>query len=317
MTSVADLQLSAGEHVVYFYDAERNLAAAAAGYLGAALAGGGAAIAILTPMHRAAFTSELRRLGMDVASAERAGRLVFLDARATLDQLLVDGAPEPGRFHEVVAATIAALACAHRPVHAYGEMVGLLWDIGDVDAVIALERQWNDMMAEVPFSLLCAYPATALNGGFADSIMAICDTHSGVVSRLPAPVRPEASRTFAVALSSPGRARAFVAATLTTWGARDELHDDAALVVTELAANAIKHARSGFTVSLDRVEDGIRITVGDADPAPPARRSPDVRATSGRGLLLIDAVAASWGSTPADGGKLVWARIGRYAEERR
>src|SRR5262245_26370771 len=123
MTSTAGLQLCTGRHAVYFYDNDQSLPAEAPGCLCAALADAGAAIALATAAHRAAFATELSRLGVDVTSAERDGTLVFLDARQTLDQLLVDGAPEPGRFREVVAAAIAGLACEQGPVSAYGEMV--------------------------------------------------------------------------------------------------------------------------------------------------------------------------------------------------
>jgi anti-sigma regulatory factor (Ser/Thr protein kinase) len=317
MASTADLRLKSGEHVVYFYEDDQNLATATASYLAAALSDGGAAIAIATPDHAAAVAAELRRHGVDVDSQERAGALVFLDARATLDQFIVDGSPDADRFREVVATAIKALAPGERAVHAFGEMVGLLWDVGDVDGVIALEILWNDLLADVPFSLVCGYPATALGDGSADSVQRVCDVHSGSASPIPAPAHAEVSRTFPAAATSPRGARRFLADTLTAWRAPGDLYDDAALVVTELTVNAIKHAKSGFTVSLERTGDGMRITVGDVDPTRPARRSSSVDATSGRGLLLVDAVAAAWGSTPTPGGKLVWAELGRPAERRR
>jgi anti-sigma regulatory factor (Ser/Thr protein kinase) len=317
MTSAAEVQLPAREHVVYFYADDRSLGAVTARFLCAALVDGGAAIAIVTAAHRAVFVAELLRLGVDVDLAERAGSLVFLDARATLDQLLVDGAPDAGRFAAVITPAIAALAGTHRTVHAFGEMVGLLWDEGDVAALIALEELWNRLLAELPISLLCAYPATALADGAADSIEQVCAAHTDVDSALPVPADAQASRTFPKAPQSPGNARAFVAAALTSWDVEACLGDDAALVVTELAVNAIRHANSAFSVSLGRGDGCIRITVGDADPAPPARRRNDLRAASGRGLLLVDAVSAAWGSTQVDGGKLVWAEVGRTAEGRR
>lgn len=311
MTQAAENQQCSGEHVVYFYDDEQALSAVAADSLGAALLHGGAAIVIATAAHRAAFAAELWRLGVDVTAAEDAGALVFLDARQTLDQILADEAPQAGRFQQVIGTAIAGLATGRGRVCAYGEMVGLLWDVGDVEGVIALEGLWNDLQADVPFTLLCGYPATALGGGPADSIVQVCDAHSEVISCLPTPARPQASRTFGMAPQSAGRARDFVADTLRAWDSEDELYEDAALVVTELAANAIKHAQSGFTVSLDRLDEGICVAVGDADRTPPVRMSADVRAASGRGLLLVEAVAEAWGWCPAEGGgKLVWAEIG-------
>jgi hypothetical protein len=36
-----------------------------------------------------------------------------------------------------------------------------------------------------------------------------------------------------------------------------------------------------------------------------------LEATSGRGMLLIDSVAHSWGWLPLEGGKVVWASLAR------
>lgn len=317
MASTTDLRLAAGEHVVYFYDDDRTLAAVTAGHLAVALSADGAAIAIATPEHLAAIATELRDLGIDAAAAERDGTLVLLDARATLNRFLVAGSPDAGRFHDVVTAAVTALAPTERPVHAYGEMVGLLWDAGDVEAVIALEDLWNDLLADVPTSLVCGYPASALSDEADESILRVCDVHSGTASAIPAPADAEAARTFPAALRSPAKARNFLADTLTTWGAGEDLYDDAAIVLSEFAVNAITHAQSGFTVALDHAGDRIRLTVGDVDPTRPARRGRNLAASSGRGLLLVDAVAAAWGSTPVPGGKLVWAELGRAPARRR
>src|ERR1700685_558989 len=58
-----------------------------------------------------------------------------------------------------------------------------------------------------------------------------------------------ALRTFAFTPNAPAAARHFAVATVGRWGAGD-LSEDVALVVTELAANAVRHARSAFTVIL-------------------------------------------------------------------
>jgi anti-sigma regulatory factor (Ser/Thr protein kinase) len=122
------------------------------------------------------------------------------------------------------------------------------------------------------------------------------------------PADAQVSRSFPGLPQSPGRARAFVAETLADWGLT-ELSDSAALVVTELAVNAVRHAQTDFTVSLACNDRRLRITVGDADSARPRRRSTDLRTDSGRGLLIVDALSTGWGSTPMGAGKLVWADL--------
>ena len=76
----------------------------------------------------------------------------------------------------------------------------------------------------------------------------MCRLHGEVVGPAAAdrPGGPAVVRTFAFSRDAPAAARHFAVATLRGWGAGD-LADDAALVVTELAANAVVHARSAFT----------------------------------------------------------------------
>ncbi|MFJ3308570.1 ATP-binding protein [Streptomyces sp. NPDC086549] len=92
----------------------------------------------------------------------------------------------------------------------------------------------------------------------------------------------------------------------------------AALVVGELAANAVQHGRVpgrdfGLRLALDEVSGLVRIEVADADATtrpPVAPPSSDPDAESGRGLLLVDILAERWGSTPRHPvGKTVWAEV--------
>jgi anti-sigma regulatory factor (Ser/Thr protein kinase) len=84
----------------------------------------------------------------------------------------------------------------------------------------------------------------------------------------------------------------------------------AALLVSELVTNAVVHARPpiDFTVELDG--QLVRMTVVDGDPSRPQlrrRRSPHVN--HGRGLQIVDAMAAAWGVELVPGGKAVWCFI--------
>ena len=90
--------------------------------------------------------------------------------------------------------------------------------------------------------------------------------------------------------------------------------DDAALIVSELAANAVRHTRSGkggevrVTVAAAPAE-WVLILVGDDGqdeglvPGIPAQRP---SAESGRGLLLVAALSAACGYAP---GGLSWALL--------
>ncbi|HEX3490642.1 MAG TPA: ATP-binding protein [Streptosporangiaceae bacterium] len=107
---------------------------------------------------------------------------------------------------------------------------------------------------------------------------------------------------------APRDARHFVVDTLQRWG-EAALAYDAAMVVTELATNAVVHACTGFTVSVAQAADAIRISVRDGRPA-----GPDIGAllapTAGHGLGLVAAVARNWAAEALPDGKRVWAEIG-------
>jgi anti-sigma regulatory factor (Ser/Thr protein kinase) len=117
-------------------------------------------------------------------------------------------------------------------------------------------------------------------------------------------------RQFPNDVSSVTDARRFALEALQPLAA--PVDDAVALMVTELAANAVRHAASSFTVKVDRLEREIRVEVSDIGPGSPAVRSPEPTEPSGRGLRIVQALARAWGVVPAppgEVGKAVWFTI--------
>lgn len=121
-------------------------------------------------------------------------------------------------------------------------------------------------------------------------------------------------------------ARRHAAHVLTDWG-RDTLIDDAQLVISELVTNAVKASEPGedevaaygslagsyrrLRVGLHQASAGVVLEVWDCSRRPPKLRHPETEALGGRGLHVIDAVAAGWGYRwPRTGGKVVWVLLG-------
>ncbi|GAB1642909.1 ATP-binding protein [Krasilnikovia sp. MM14-A1259] len=103
------------------------------------------------------------------------------------------------------------------------------------------------------------------------------------------------------------RARELVTEACARWDL-PELAGSGSIVVTELANNAVAHARTSMTVMLSRYADTIAVAVRDRSAAQPHFEGPvPPTAYGGRGLLLIDAVTRDWGSLPLSDGKVVWA----------
>ncbi len=315
MTSDTAEARSADEHVVLFYDHDYELAQTVGSYLAAAIAAGEAAIIIATETHGAAVSAELAAAGIDIAAAVEQGSLVSVDAAATMAQFITDGRIDHDDFRRVVGGLVRD-AGQVGPVRAYGEMVALLWDAGNVIAAIELEERWNELGREFDFSLLCGYrSSTASEPQHAEALHQVCHLHTAVL-RHDQPrtgVQPaEVWCRFPADAAATQAARRFVAGALREWHADERLLDDAQLVVTELATNAVLHARSPFLVVV-RVDDtAVRLTVHDNSCVQPRVRRNGHRAVSGgRGLHVVAALTRRWGVEPTDDGKAVWAELER------
>ncbi|MGW1978780.1 ATP-binding protein [Streptomyces sp. NPDC001889] len=109
---------------------------------------------------------------------------------------------------------------------------------------------------------------------------------------------------------SVGHARSFTSEALADWGLPDRA-EDVRLCVSELATNALIHGTApghGFLVKLDADEDVVRLEVHDSRRRHPEARQAAGTDTSGRGLILVNALADGWGvedRTPL--GKIVWS----------
>jgi CheY-like chemotaxis protein/anti-sigma regulatory factor (Ser/Thr protein kinase) len=110
-------------------------------------------------------------------------------------------------------------------------------------------------------------------------------------------------------LASVATARRFVRDKLREWGINTSV-DDALLVVSELAANALTHAESSYRVRLAAAGPALRIEVEDDGTGTPEPQPLTETEEHGRGLHLVGALAASWGMEVGDaGGKRVWAEL--------
>ncbi|WP_326826028.1 ATP-binding protein [Streptosporangium sp. NBC_01756] len=124
---------------------------------------------------------------------------------------------------------------------------------------------------------------------------------------------PVISRCFPASRDQVRHARDFVAQLL---GGGHPLCDDAVLLTSELATNAVEHAtgpNSGpreFLVTVTFVEHGVLITVQDPGSAHiPCPRTPEPDAVGGRGLTLVNTLAVRWGFHRDSIGTVIWFEL--------
>ncbi|CDR09388.1 ATP-binding protein [Streptomyces iranensis] len=142
----------------------------------------------------------------------------------------------------------------------------------------------------------------------------------------PSPLTPTETHHPAYSQSLPcteesvGITRLSVAATLRAWGLED-LVDDARLIASELATNAIRHAtrhtpdpeqRGSFRLKVERPSENlVRISTFDRSRAVPRVVQATETAESGRGMAAVEAVACRWGIDPKPWGKGIWAECAK------
>lgn len=291
-----------GDHVVEFYEHDAALAESVADYLAEPLRAGGVAIVIATTAHRRAFARQLAAVGAgQQAVDERA--VVWLDAAEVLASIMAAGRIDGQAFHREVGSVIEKAAAAEERVCVYGEMVQLLWDAGKVMAVLELERLWNEVIGERRCSLMCAYRSSSVSGAqHSDALQHVCELHSSV-SQAPVSAR------FRPDPTAPGEARRFVTDTLRRSGHATALIDCAQLAVSELATNAVIHARTAFSVTVQSSHRGVRLSVRDTSPRRPVICDRASDPSHGCGLRVVAELGTDWGVEATGRGKTVWAQL--------
>ena len=293
------------EHAVQLYDDDLVLIGSMQQFLSAGLSAGDACVVIATPEHTAALLEALEASGLDMASLSAEGCFVTLDAGQTLKTFLVAGLVDPQLFTATFGAVLERAAGRGRRVRAVGELVALLWADGNVTAALEVESLWNALGSDYDTSLLCAYPVESFSDpAFAAPFRQMCAKHTQVV-----PAASEGSLTLPFELASGSQARAYLRERLPLMGCVHVL-EDAVLLLSELVNNAVVHAGSGAEVRLRRSDDLLFVEVRDGGAGGVLRRDAQTHDLGGRGLALLDTVAAQWGADAAGAaGHRVWFQL--------
>lgn len=108
-------------------------------------------------------------------------------------------------------------------------------------------------------------------------------------------------------LTSAAAAREFVRIALE--GSDEGIIEVIAVLTSELVTNAVLHAGPPIQLELSWSTGRVRVAVTDGGADRPVARSPELEETSGRGLMIVSALAEGWGVEPVPAGKRVWAEV--------
>ncbi|MFJ1602283.1 SpoIIE family protein phosphatase [Streptomyces sp. NPDC088253] len=180
-----------------------------------------------------------------------------------------------------------------------------LVESAEVDIEDGLNRLAGQLTASDPAHLGVVADGLLTGANRSDDVALLLMRYDGLATR---PLReswtvwrvPEAVR----------HARRFTRRTLRSWGVPDDSMDGALLVVSELVTNALVHTDGQVRLDITLINHRLRISVADTSPRTPVKpTSIGWEATGGRGVLLVEAMSATWGTVPVSGGKQVWSEI--------
>lgn len=163
--------------------------------------------------------------------------------------------------------------------------------------------------------VICAPNAglrTALARLGVDLHVTVCaDMERGRAAAARQELPPQVRERFPQMPSSVRAARAMATEACLRWQLPG-LAEAAALVVSELVTNAVRHAQTPIELTINRARRYLHVAVRDYSRQPPRLIGPEGEAMpGGRGLLIVEAAASSWGYTLLPDGKVTWASLSR------
>lgn len=147
------------EHAVQVYDGLSELCSSVGYFADAGFRREEPFLMVATADKQSAFRAEIERRGWHLDALEDESLLICRDAEELLNSFMDGGAPSPAFFEESVGSVVDDLASRFpsKTLRAFGCMVDVLWQRGNLEAAIALEELWNELAETRAFALLCAY----------------------------------------------------------------------------------------------------------------------------------------------------------------
>jgi CheY-like chemotaxis protein len=172
-----------GAHAVQFYEDERFLHRAIAGFFAEGLRSGEPLVMIARPRTFEAVAEHVASV-RSVSPTEAANRILFVDVTTARREFLTRHTPDPVRLEQSASRLLARARRGGEggTIWLYGETVDVLCKEGNHAAAVGLEELWNTMFAGLGMSVLCGYAIDGFDDDVsAKHLRAICGQHTHVI----------------------------------------------------------------------------------------------------------------------------------------
>jgi hypothetical protein len=177
-------EIAPQDHLVQFYEDDQSFLNTLEGFVGSGFIAKEGVIVIATGEHLKQLNERLTTNGFDLPKLIAGDFYMPIDAEEALENFMVKGMPDETRFTKLVGGLIKRAKKNSGKFRAFGEMVAILLDKNQIEAMIHLEKLWNQFCTKESFCLYCAYPKR--NKTLTHS-MDICSEHSKVISGVAGP----------------------------------------------------------------------------------------------------------------------------------
>ena len=173
-------------HSVLFYSSDQQFLERMARCMAGNLNSGNSAIVVARKQHREQLPAFLEATGVDMATAIGEGRYIALDSIELLSTFVINGLFNQERFLEVCSKLFSAAANVAKGsqescLSVCGQCAPVLWEQGNTEAAIQLERELTDIVKRLHVDVFCGYPRDTFHGEqHQPDFQSICSEHSAV-----------------------------------------------------------------------------------------------------------------------------------------
>jgi hypothetical protein len=177
--------LAPSDHIVQFYQGDRELLDTLTAFVGEGVKAGESVVLIATQEHLRGLRHRLVEVETDLMRALFEDRYIAIDANVALTSFMVNDLPDETLFGEFARNLLRRASVQNRKVRGFGEMVALLWARGNREATVRLEQLWERFCDTHAVALLCSYPMTAFPalhaGDSEDAVAQIHAAHTRII----------------------------------------------------------------------------------------------------------------------------------------